>query len=383
MNYYKNKIKLVYISKEHITFVDKTPWGEYEFAEYTMYDASTVYKSDTIFIVTDLSLQQDLHDERRTTKFLLAEGYRVIVDAVWEGFCRHGHRLKFKWGSQVHMMYTGTKNYYGDNDQIIPNFFWIHEYLYNKSKGLDLYKPVPRTDSKKYNFFMPMRAQKPHRNMILDSFTDLLPRALYSYVDNGIVLPMDKSDSNMLLSTEHNFDRNFNSDWYDDTYFSVVVETFASMTLPELTAFRHSNLTGNENDLRKQKIIVNKAPEKGRKNCFRSGGSTVLTEKTFKPIAFEHPFIIFGQVGTLKRLHRIGFETFPHLFNESYDVEGSITARLDMIRDCVTEFNTEKYMDPLTKEVLDHNHAHFYNADTIRQMIDLEIVCPLMDFINA
>jgi len=359
MNYYTQKIDLVAIGNENNTFLDKTPWGEYEFAEYTMYDAHKTYKKDTIFIVNDFSLE---HDEKHIVTHLLNEGYKVIIDAVWEGHCRFGHKFKEQYPSQVHLMYTGSKNYYGDNDQIIPDFFWVHEYLYNKRKKLDYYKPEQQTNYKKYNFFMPMRKAKPHRDMIFESLSDRLPQALYSYCDKGITLPMDERDSNLLLSTDYNFDRNFNSDWYDDSYFSVVTETFASMSKAEL---------------------VDIHVKEEQRNCYRSGSSTMLTEKTFKPIAFEHPFIIFGQVGTLKRLHRIGFETFPHLFNEDYDKEESIVTRLAMIKDCVNEFNTGHYMNPRTKEVLDHNRAHFYNADTIRQMIDLEIVCPLKDFINA
>jgi len=362
MNYYTQKINLVVIGNENNTFLDKTPWGDYEFADCTMYDDRSIYKEDTIFIVNDFSLAGD---EKHIVEFLLNEGYKVIIDIVWEGHCRFGHKFKYQFPDQVHMMYTGTKNYYSNSDQIIPDFFWIHEYLYNKRKQLDHYKPEQQTNYKKYNFFMPMRKAKPHRDMILESFADRLPQALYSYCDKGITLPMDDSDSNLLLSTEYNFDRNFNSDWYDNSYFSVVTETFASMTKDELdkTPF--------------------KLKDEGSRNCWKSGGSTMLTEKTFKPIAFEHPFIIFGQVGTLKRLHKIGFETFPHLFNEDYDKEESIVTRLAMIKDCVGEFNTGHYMNPRTKEVLDHNRAHFYNADLIRQMIDLEIVCPLKDFING
>ena len=48
-------------------------------------------------------------------------------------------------------------------------------------------------------------------------------------------------------------------------------------------------------------------------------GSVVrVTEKIYKAVAL-HPFIVVGNKHTLKYLHSVGFETFPELFDESYD----------------------------------------------------------------
>ena len=43
-----------------------------------------------------------------------------------------------------------------------------------------------------------------------------------------------------------------------------------------------------------------------------------LTEKIYKAVAL-HPFIVIGNKNTLKYLRSIGFETFPEMFDESYD----------------------------------------------------------------
>jgi hypothetical protein len=43
-----------------------------------------------------------------------------------------------------------------------------------------------------------------------------------------------------------------------------------------------------------------------------------ITEKTYKAISY-HPFIIVGGAGILKYLRKLGFKTFPELFDESYD----------------------------------------------------------------
>ena len=44
-----------------------------------------------------------------------------------------------------------------------------------------------------------------------------------------------------------------------------------------------------------------------------------ISEKTFKAIFYKRPFLVVGQQGTLKRLHSLGYSTFPTIFNENYD----------------------------------------------------------------
>mgnify|MGYP006086041679 FL=1 len=44
-----------------------------------------------------------------------------------------------------------------------------------------------------------------------------------------------------------------------------------------------------------------------------------LSEKTFKTIACSQPFIILGNKGSLKELHKMGYKTFSSAFSEGYD----------------------------------------------------------------
>jgi hypothetical protein len=44
-----------------------------------------------------------------------------------------------------------------------------------------------------------------------------------------------------------------------------------------------------------------------------------LTEKTFKPMLYKHPFIMLGPPGMLKKLRELGFKTFHDVWDESYD----------------------------------------------------------------
>jgi len=48
-------------------------------------------------------------------------------------------------------------------------------------------------------------------------------------------------------------------------------------------------------------------------------GGTFLTEKTFKPIKNAQLFIIIGPAGSVNQLKKMGYKTFDHVINHSYD----------------------------------------------------------------
>ena len=56
-----------------------------------------------------------------------------------------------------------------------------------------------------------------------------------------------------------------------------------------------------------------------------------LTEKTLRPVACGHPFMILSGPGTLEYLHTYGFETFSPFIDESYDTEPHCDKRMIMV----------------------------------------------------
>jgi hypothetical protein len=56
-----------------------------------------------------------------------------------------------------------------------------------------------------------------------------------------------------------------------------------------------------------------------------------ITEKVIRPMIYYHPFILWGNPGTLEVLQKHGFETFPELFDESYDMIYNEELRLKSI----------------------------------------------------
>jgi len=212
------------------------------------------------------------------------------------------------------------------------NWFWYNESLWLTYLGYDKYVP-----NKKYSklALMPMRLQRPHRNTALVELSKYLDDFVWSYVSKGRTLPDDDD------VTDWNSQRYFNPEWYDSTHFSLAIETYVG----------HN------------------------RNIF-------ITEKTFKPIAYHHPFMIYGVTGTLARLRELGFETFDNLFDESYDLDTDPHTQLKTIRNNVENFVRCPY-DLLTINKVKHNRDHFFNQTVVKQGIVEEIINPLLEYVNT
>ena len=90
-----------------------------------------------------------------------------------------------------------------------------------------------------------------------------------------------------------------------------------------------------------------------------------LTEKVFKPIIAQRPFILVAAPGNLAYLKSYGFKTFDRWIDESYDQEQDhyvriekITAEIDKL--CALSMPELKQMHQEMQEVLQFNYNHFY-----------------------
>jgi hypothetical protein len=95
-----------------------------------------------------------------------------------------------------------------------------------------------------------------------------------------------------------------------------------------------------------------------------------FSEKTYKPIAAQHPFIILGNPNSLKYLKSIGFKTFDKWWDESYDEELDFKIRLEKILDIVKKICTMSYSElySIRKEMNDvciYNYKHFLKSTGI------------------
>jgi len=89
-----------------------------------------------------------------------------------------------------------------------------------------------------------------------------------------------------------------------------------------------------------------------------------LTEKTFKPIVMQQPFIIQSCKGSLEYLRRYGFKTFGDFWDESYD-EADDNTRTHEIGKVLQDINTmsqkeKASLQSAVSNTVEHNYQWFY-----------------------
>lgn len=93
-----------------------------------------------------------------------------------------------------------------------------------------------------------------------------------------------------------------------------------------------------------------------------------LTEKTFKPICLQMPFVLVSTAGSLEYLRSYGFKTFDAFWDESYDQEINDYVRLEKIAHLLKQFDdmsdSERHNLHLACwPVVKHNFDHFYGGE--------------------
>jgi hypothetical protein len=170
---------------------------------------------------------------------------------------------------------------------------------------------------KPYDFLFLNGAARPHRRWLIDHLkhAGLLDRALWTNLDSAAgdlqFLPdqyeLEQYRCNLVAAAQHTgFVKNvlFSEQWgevyihpplYHDSYFSVVTETIFDYPY----SFR--------------------------------------TEKMAKVLAMGHPWIAVSNQGFYRDLRDLGFQTFDHMIDESFDSIGDGETRLSMILQQITD----------------------------------------------
>lgn len=299
-----------------------------QYFQISQFDSNKTYdKTDTIFVMS-------MYYNHDMTKYL-DQGYRFLIDAFWEARPFERGTLSLQGRDNV---YSGVGSL-GVNPSIgktieVPNYFWYNESLWYYQLGYQNYVPN-RTNSKL--FLMPIGKIKPHRDLIVEKLSEFLDQALYSYTHCGIFLPGTPEKT----FTGFDEQRQFVPEWYNSTMFSMVVET----------------------------------------DVVTRGFDVFITEKTWKAIAHQHPLLVYGVPGVIKHLQSQGFETFDHIFDESYD-NFNDGRTIDILVKNIKEFDIEKYLDPRTEQKIKHNHQRFFDQELVRTKYIQDIVTPIIGILD-
>ena len=92
-----------------------------------------------------------------------------------------------------------------------------------------------------------------------------------------------------------------------------------------------------------------------------------LTEKTFKAIALEMPFVLVAPAGSLEYLREYGFKTFAGVFDESYDTETDDILRIEKVAQLLKDLNNlsvveRQQIHQACLPIVEHNYNHFYQG---------------------
>jgi len=91
-----------------------------------------------------------------------------------------------------------------------------------------------------------------------------------------------------------------------------------------------------------------------------------LTEKTLRPIACGHPFMILSGPNTLAYLRTHGFKTFAPYINEAYDQEKDGLVRMSMVVEEIKRINNldtvaQQQLWSACKQIAQHNKQIFFS----------------------
>jgi len=91
--------------------------------------------------------------------------------------------------------------------------------------------------------------------------------------------------------------------------------------------------------------------------------SFYITEKTFKPIMMEHPFVMVSTRHHMKNLRQIGFRTFDGLIDETYDGLEHTKDRIEAIHQELGKLDLKRSRDLYqgSREICRHNRDHLMN----------------------
>jgi hypothetical protein len=326
------KIKLLYDPNEPVNFTHGTITPHVlPYFDLVAWDQFLSYDpADYVVLTNHVSVLQPTPQWWRPMQ---DRGFKVIVDHLWDSDVDRPSSV---------------------NDNVLTlrngNWLWYRESWYYAEAGYHHYRPNRKY---KHCFFMPMNKAREHKQQALTALQPVLNHAIWSYVAQGHLLPGDCDHSNPNNPVFWLY--YMNPEWYDSTCFSVVVESYM-----------RSQWWAN--DSRNYK--------------------TEISEKTFKPMAFFHPFIVFGSYETLKYLHREGFETFDNLWDESYDSIVNDDLRhakvSQTVIDAVNEYWPNDFViDAITEQKLQHNHARFFDHALIETKFVNEVIGDIANFIES
>lgn len=239
-------------------------------------------------------------------------------------------------------------------DSFLPKMLDYEENIRSQQKTSDIYSQL----DKPFKFLFLNGRARPHRKYLLEKFklTGLLDHAVYTCLDSA---PCSTKHINLihngqsLINTEstiHLLDKKYEHEYYYDNLHTSVDNGFVKHAL-------FANDWGE--------VYLN--PAAYVDTYFSLVTETVFTypysfrtEKIWKPITMGHPWIAVANAGYYRDMRNLGFKTFSHLIDESFDSLDDPQQRIERVSDIVHSLCNSNLKEFLTsaQETCIFNQQH-------------------------
>jgi hypothetical protein len=255
-----------------------------------------------------------MDDLRRRCDLLHSQGFKFVKSTPWE--CNETFQSKDGHGWPIldidHIRWTGG-----------VSWFWF--FMYRKHNNAQI---TAKHDTKKFDFLFLNKTNKVHRTKLINAFDgNFFNESLYSNWPN-IKLPHEYEQH--FPYPLRGKDQDIVIQQYSDTKFSLLSE---------------SSVNNNE---------------------------VFITERLWKSVIAEHPFVVHGNHLYLQKLREMGFKTFSKYFDESYDLESDNEIRIKKIVDTCIDLKKSNWKDLYlqTQDLRKHNKELFFNKEKLGEQIN-------------
>ena len=245
-------------------------------------------------------------------------------------------------------------------DQLTDIYGWkSHYYFYHGwackdwFRGYDKTFLIPRAADRAptHTFMSPNRivaGKRDHRVLFL--YNVFRHRLDKNYISAPRVCPHENVDISQIALK------------YNNTY-SDIEQVFLAAELPryfagEDTQVMSSYCLGNYAEAQDSLVYV-------PTETVYFGKRLHITEKTFKAIALEMPFVLVAPAHSLEYMRSYGFKTFAGIFDESYDEETDDVKRIEQVTRLLKDLDNLSAKERLEIHraclpIVQHNFEHFY-----------------------
>jgi len=333
------------------------PWMDGDFFDFSKHDVVP----GAVYLIGRAQMN---HNRKLIRELVESNTIRVILSNPAEGsstlrdHCEHVHKCGDLVRDHRVLLIGG-----GDMDSEWPCLQYdsflpkILDYKENQ-QAIDQSSRIYETQHKPYKFLFLNGRSRPHRKYLLERFKldGLLDQSLWTNLENrsgsmGQVVLWHEGQDLMLTSTEI---KTLPEEYEVDRYRQQVNKTFDS-------GFIKSDLFNQEWG----EIYIEPAPYID--TYFSLVTETVFdypysfrTEKIWKPIAMAHPWIAVANAGYYRDMRNLGFKTFDHLIDESFDQIENSQKRIERIAAAVKDLcqqNLDEFLAS-AQNICKYNQQH-------------------------